>query len=301
VIYLKLLLTAVFWGGTFIAGRMLVGHVHPFAIAFLRFTVASALLLTILYKRHGRLPALPRQLWLPVLLLGMTGVFAYNMLFFWGLEYVHAGRAAIIVANNPVMIALGAALLFNHRLGPLKTLGVFVSVSGAMMAISRGHVAALFSGGLGLGDALIFGCVLSWVCFSLLGKSVLSKIPPLTSIAYASVAGTVLLSPFALHSGLLASLPIYSLVDWINIVYLGLFGTVLGFVWYYEGIEKIGPTRAALFINFVPISAILMAYAILDEPITWSLAGGAALVIIGVYLTNNGLALPWRRAARAVP
>ena len=65
-------------------------------------------------------------------------------------------------------------------------------------------------------------------------------------------------------------------------------------MWYYEGIEKIGPTRAGLFINFVPISAIALAYFILDEPLTWSLATGTVLVVSGVYLTNNGLRPPWK-------
>ena len=78
----------------------------------------------------------------------------------------------------------------------------------------------------------------------------------------------------------------YSLADWTSILFLGVFGTVLGFVWYYEGIRKIGPTKAGQFINFVPISAVLLAFLILGEPITWSLLTGGLFVISGVYLTN---------------
>jgi drug/metabolite transporter (DMT)-like permease len=62
---------------------------------------------------------------------------------------------------------------------------------------------------------------------------------------------------------------------------------VLGFVWFYEGINQIGPTRAGLFINFVPISAILLAFLILGEPLTLSLLFGTLLVSTGVYLTNR--------------
>jgi len=68
----------------------------------------------------------------------------------------------------------------------------------------------------------------------------------------------------------------------------GLFGTVLGFVWYYEGIKSIGPVRAGLFINFVPVSAVFLAFLILDEPLTASLLIGAILVSSGVYLTTLG-------------
>lgn len=294
-IYLKLLLTAIFWGGTFIAGRLLAAHVQPFSAAFLRFSVAAGLLLAVLYRRHGRLPSLPRPMWLPVLLLGLSGVFCYNFLFFWGLQTVPAGRAAVIIANNPVIIALGAALIFGHRLGWVKSVGVLLSVSGAILAISRGHLAGLFSGGLAWGDMLIFGCVLSWAAFSLIGKTVLDRVKPLVAIAYASVVGALLLLVPALMEDLLRQAAGCSILDWVSIVYLGLFGTVLGFVWYYEGIEKIGPTRSALFINFVPLSAMVLAYLILAEPVTWSLAMGAVLVISGVYLTNNGLSKPWGR------
>jgi len=73
---------------------------------------------------------------------------------------------------------------------------------------------------------------------------------------------------------------------WLSLFYLGFFGTVIGFVWYYEGIKALGPTKASLFINFVPISAVLLAFLILDEPITPSLLVGTILVSSGVYLTN---------------
>lgn len=257
--YVKLLLTAVFWGGTFISGRLLAGHVDPVCASFLRFAIASALLLILLRTAHGRFVFPERRLWPPVLLLGLTGVFAYNILFFGGLKLVPAGRASIIIANNPVFIALGAAVLFRHRLERVKSFGVGLSVCGAVTAISRGNPASLLTGGIGIGDLMIFGCVLSWVSFSLIGKTVLTRISPLVSIAYAAMAGTLLLLGPALANGLLGSLAIYSPADWINLAYLGIFGTVLGFVWYYQGIERIGPTRSALFINFVPISAIVMA------------------------------------------
>ena len=79
----------------------------------------------------------------------------------------------------------------------------------------------------------------------------------------------------------------YSIVDWACIFYLGYFGTVLGFVWYYEGINAIGPMKAGQFINFVPISAILLAFIFIGEPITMSLLIGTVLVSSGVYLTNR--------------
>ncbi|MEN8211601.1 MAG: DMT family transporter, partial [Thermodesulfobacteriota bacterium] len=79
----------------------------------------------------------------------------------------------------------------------------------------------------------------------------------------------------------------YNPVEWASLFYLGFFGTALGFSWYYAGIKKIGPMKAAVFINFVPISAIILAFFILKEPLTISLIIGAILVIAGVYLSNT--------------
>jgi drug/metabolite transporter (DMT)-like permease len=286
-IYLKLCAVAIFWGGTFIAGRLIAMDVGPFAAAFLRFAVAAGALGLIMLKNDRGLTR-PRRGLLPALfLLGLTGVFAYNVFFFNGLKLIEAGRASIIIANNPIGIALLAAILFKERLTVLKLSGILISITGALVVITRGQLAEVVRGGFGAGEIYIVGCVLSWVSFTLIGKTVVRELTPLASIFYAATIGAVLLFIPACMEGMLRVIGGYSLLDWMSIFYLGLFGTVLGFVWYYEGIRRIGATRAGLFINLVPISAILLGFFILQEPLSPSLLGGAVLVLSGVYLTNR--------------
>jgi drug/metabolite transporter (DMT)-like permease len=91
----------------------------------------------------------------------------------------------------------------------------------------------------------------------------------------------------AYMEGILHDIAYYGWLEWGSFTYLGVCGTVLGFIWYYQGIRTIGPTKAGLFINFVPISAILLAFFLLHEPVTLSLAFGVLLVSIGVYLANK--------------
>ncbi|MCK4987614.1 MAG: DMT family transporter [Desulfobacterales bacterium] len=284
--YLKLLLTAVFWGGTFVAGRSLAQNVGPFSAAFFRFAIASVFLVLLAWKVEGKITLIKKRQILPVFLLGLTGVFCYNLFFFKGLKLIEASRAAIIIANNPIFITLFSAIFFKEKLNTLKITGILISVSGAIIAISRGDVLEILQGNLGLGEFYIFLCVVSWVIFSLLGKVVMADLSPLSSVTYSSITGTILLFPPALREGL-ADCIYYSISDWWNIFYLGFFGTVLGIVWFYEGINQIGPTKAGLFINFVPISAILLAFFILGEPLTLSLLIGTILVTCGVYLTNR--------------
>jgi len=286
MVYAKLLMTAFFWGGTFISGRMLARDVGPYSAAFLRFAVAGVCLVIVLYRREGRFPLPSPSQILPVILLGLTGVFCYNVFFFNGLRLIEASRASIIIATNPIFITLFAVLIYGDRMTLVKAAGIVLSVAGAVLVISRGQTAMILQSGLGRGELFIFGCVASWVTFSLLGKAVLAHTTPLASITWSSIVGAACLLLPALNEDLPRCLS-YAPADWVNIVYLGVFGTVLGFVWYYEGIRTIGAVKAGLFINFVPISAVLLAFLILKEPLSFSLLIGAILVTAGVYLTNR--------------
>jgi drug/metabolite transporter (DMT)-like permease len=286
-IYLKLLLTAIFWGGTFVAGRLVAQKIGPYSIAFLRFAIASAFLLLLTWRIEGKLPKLKGPQIIPVILLGITGIFIYNVMFFKGLKIIEAGRASLIIATCPIFITISSAIFLKEKINLVKGIGIAVSVCGAIIVISKGNISRVLEGGLGLGEFYIFCCVLSWVAYSLIGKAVMNNLSPLASVSYSAAIGAVALSIPAFFEGLAQNISSQSATDWLCISYLGVFGTVIGFVWYYQGVERIGPTKAGLFINFVPISAILCSFVILREPITLSLAVGAVLVISGVYLTNR--------------
>ena len=284
-IYLKLIATMLIWGGTFITGRVLSQGVSPYVAAFLRFLIASLFLVCLTCKKEGGLPKIPKSQYLPLTLLGLTGVFCYNIFFFKGLSFIPAARASLIIANNPVLITLFAALLFKERLTRRTLCGVLLSVSGAIVVITNGHPAQLLALGVGPGELSIFICVASWVCYSLVGKGVMTHLTPLTSVCYSSVIGTLFLFPFAVSHGLFMTS--YTPLHLASLFYMGFFGTVLGFLWYYQGILALGPTRAGIFINIVPVSAILLAWLLLDEPVGPPIWIGALLVISGVTLTNS--------------
>jgi drug/metabolite transporter (DMT)-like permease len=287
ILYVKLVLTALFWGGTFVAGRIVSQHVPPFSAALLRFLVASLFLIGFVLKHHGRIPRLERDQIFPVLMLALTGVFAYNALFFSGLKTITASRASLIIASNPAFIALFAAVFFRDRLSIQKLLGIFLSMLGAITVISHGNPMRVFDGGLGMGELYICGCVASWVCYSLIGKLALQRLSPLVTVTYACGLGAVLLLLPALFEVSERGLALYPVAAWLGIVYLGFFGSALGFIWYYEGIREIGPARAGVFINIVPVSSIVLAFLFLNEALDVSLAAGALMVISGVFLTNR--------------
>lgn len=284
--YIKLILTAFFWGGTFIAGKAIAGEVDPYSAAFLRFAIASVFLVAITRATESRLPRINSRQLLIVIFLGLTGIFAYNIFFFTGLSLINANRASLIIATNPIFISLASALFFKEQLTPMKLLGLALSVSGALVIISGGDIPGIFRSGIGLGELAIFGCVLSWVSYSIMGKPLMAHLSPLASVCYSSLAGTALLLVPALFKGTFSHMAGYSLEAWCSLFYLGVFGTVLGFLWYYQGIRTIGPMKSGVFINFVPVSALILAYFILDEAVTPAILTGGLLVITGVFITN---------------
>ncbi len=284
--YISLVLTMFLWGGTFIAGRLLADSVEPASSAFLRFLIASAAMLVVTRFVEKKFILPPKNLWLPLILLGMTGVFAYNVFFFRGLQHINAGRASLIIACTPLVITIFAATFLHERLTLLKASGVLLSLVGAIMVISNGHPGSLLTGGFGPGEQAMVGCVLSWSAYSLIGRSVLTTLSPLTAVCYSSIIGTVFLSIPAIHGGLLSRLSMVSSSDWASLAYLGICGTALGFSLYYLAIKRIGATRAGIFINLVPLFSILLSWLILGESVKLIVLAGGCMVLTGVTLTN---------------
>ncbi len=284
--YIILITTMLFWGGTFIAGRILATSVAPASAAFLRFAIASAVLVSFVSMTKGRLPRPSGKQWFYLLLLGLTGVFSYNIFFFTGLRYINAGRASLIIASTPLVITVLATIFFKEQLTSRRLAGVLLSLVGAIIVISNGHPSLVLKLGFGPGEKALLGCVASWSAYSLIGRTVVSSLSPLVAVCYSSIIGTLLLFWPAFHEGLLRGLPHLSLTDWESLAYLGICGTAIGFSWYYKGIKKVGATRAGIFINLVPFFALILAWLILRENIRPVVLGGGVLILMGVALTN---------------
>ncbi|MGL4319007.1 MAG: DMT family transporter [Pseudomonas sp.] len=283
-VYVKLVAVAMIWGGTFVAGRHLVGAMEPLAAASVRFIIAS-LTLALVLPFSGVAWARPslRQCW-QLLLLGGCGIFLYNLCFFYGLQYTSASRAALIIALNPALIALAGFVLHGERLTPLRLLGIALCLLGAGMVIFEREESLL--GGAWWGDLLILGCVLSWVAYSVFSRGLSLALGPLHTVSYSIWLGTLMLCATTWALGGSAWLP--STADqWLSLIYLGAIGSALAYIWYYDGIRRIGATRAGVFIALNPLTGVLFGALLLDERLTPQIYLGGALAIAGVYLCNR--------------
>jgi drug/metabolite transporter (DMT)-like permease len=286
-------MTALFWGGTWIAGRVAVQEAAPFAVASYRFLIATLGLASLAWWTEGRVPMIREAGdWVNVVIMGATGIFAYNIFFLYGLRHITASRGALVVALNPVVVALVAWLVFGDRMTVSRAAGILLAMVGSLFVIGNGDPRSVFGGSMGLGEWLIIGCVVCWTLYTFAGRRATRTLSPLAATLYGSLVGWSMLTAGALAEGSLLSIPDFSWRVWVSIAFLGLLGTALAFTWYTDGVKRIGATRAAAFINLVPVAAVLLGAWLLDERLPPAVLAGGALVIVGVYITNRAAVRP---------
>jgi len=289
-VYLTLAAVTMIWGGTFVAGRFLAGSLSPLFAASLRFLLASAALLGFLWLARIPLARPTSRQWLQLLLLGFFGIFFYNLCFFYGLHYINASRASLIVVLNPAVFGLASWLFFKERLSALKILGILVCMGGASLVIVSGsHGGLQNSAQAWIGDLLIFGCVLSWAVYSLFSRHLTRALGPLTTVTYSIWLGTAMLWLVTWLRGEVSVEVISGLnpSQLLGLVYLGGLGSALAYIWYYDGIQRIGATRAGVFIGLNPLTAVIFGALLLGEQLTVIMGLGGGLILAGIYLCNR--------------
>jgi drug/metabolite transporter (DMT)-like permease len=285
MLYIKMVLMAVFWSGVFPAISIVLQSMGVFTSVFLRFSAAAVILLGLLYASEGRLRRLSPRESVLVVVLGLLGIALYNSLFTAGLALVEASRAALIVPTNPAFTALFAALILRERLGLTRGVGILLSVLGALWVLAKGDPRAFLAMDFGRGELLLVLCIFIWSAYTLLGRVALSSLSPMALTAYVMAAGAL---PTAIPAWLeQETFARVAWQSWTALAYLVVFGTVIPFLWFYEGVKALGAARAAQFINLVPPLAVAESILLLGEPFTPALLAGAALVVAGLYLTNR--------------
>ncbi|MFW9078528.1 DMT family transporter [Pseudomonas sp. P2757] len=292
-VYLTLAMVTMIWGGTWVAGRFLAGSLSPIFAASLRFLLASLALLGFMWLARIPLARPTPVQWLQLTLLGGFGIFFYNLCFFYGLNYINASRASLIVALNPAVIGLASWLLFKERLSRAKVAGIAICIAGAgVVIVSRNPQLLATTADAWIGDLLILGCVLGWGVYSLFSRSLNQSLGPLQTVTFSILLGTLMLWTLAAVRGELSwsALTQLGTTQWLSLIYLGLLGSALAYIGYYHGIRQIGATRAGVFIALNPLTAVIFGALLLGEQLTASMGLGGTLILAGIYLCNKPLA-----------
>ena len=284
--YLILTLSAVFFGGTWVAGEVAVAGLPPMTIASVRFIIASVLLYGwARLQGHERRPVTGRDIPL-ILTLGATAIAIYNALFLYGLRLAPASDGAIIVPGlAPVFTVLLAWPVLRERIGPWTVGGFGVALIGLYFVIGPGGGEP--SSTRLLGDIFFILGALCWGIYAVAGKTATVRFTPVTSTLYGTVAGTLMLIPFSLAERGWEALAAAPAVSWAGLLYLATFGTVLAFVFFYEGVKRIGAGPSSAFAFLVPVIGVVSSVILLDEHLTAGMVIGGVLVLVGLWLVQR--------------
>jgi drug/metabolite transporter (DMT)-like permease len=285
--YARLVAVPAIWGGTFVAGKHVVSVWSPMMGSFARYLVACAALLVAAFVLEGGLPPLTRRQWFSTFLLGLMGVFAYNLFFMASLERLPGSRAALIIALNPVITITISSLVLKERLSPRRWLGVAIALFGVWIVISHGDIASIASAGVGVGELFMLAAVTSWALYTIVGRKVLGGLSPLAATNYAALWGTLMLTLVAAPE-----IPDVTLaqLDWTMVgalLYLGICGTALAFVWYYMSVKRFGTAITSIFNNLVPVFGVAISVLLLGEELLVSMLVGGAITIVGVMMVSR--------------
>ncbi len=286
LIYLGLVVVVVVWGGAFTAIRILVRHASVFTVGFLRFVLTTAGLLVVmavLKPERRRIEPADRG---RVLLLALTGVVIYHLSLNYGEHSVSADVASLIVASMPVMVALLSRFWLRERLGRTKWAGISIALAGVVLLVTKGTPGASLEITNVGGAAIVALAPLSWATYTVASKPLVAKYGPLPLLTLAMGLGTLLLAPVGLPSTI-RDLGRLSLGDWGWLAFLAFACSTFAYaVWFYA-LRALRPSEVAVWVYFVPLTALAWAALVLDERLTAYVLLGGAMVLAGVILTER--------------
>jgi drug/metabolite transporter (DMT)-like permease len=286
IIAMLLILVSFVWAGSFIVVDITTKEMDPIDLGFLRFLIATPLMILIAVLRKKPLLLPKKELpWLVVL--GLTGVTLLYLFQFLGIHFTNAPTASVLINTNVIFIAILSGFFLQETLTRKRVAGIVLSFIGVfvIMFSDISKQALTFDNLFFIGGILMLLSAFCWALYSFVGKRLLKTYDEFVITTYAFGFGTLLYIPFViLHLG--PVLQRTSLNGWLAVLYLALTCSLFGYLGWYYALKNIDASKAAVFLNFIPLFTILMSF-FLGTSLTWFFLLGAALIIYGVYITQQ--------------
>ncbi|MBN9063485.1 MAG: DMT family transporter [Rhizobiales bacterium] len=284
--YLLLTLATMFWGGNAVASRLAVGEASPLLMTCLRW-LGVCFLIAPFYRREiaAGWPLIARRPWRIILaaILGQTG---FNVLMYVGAHYTSALNIGLLQGATPALVFLGVWLAYGTPISGLQAVGVAVTMVGVAVISSGGSLAALLALELNKGDAMMLVAVLLYAGYTVAmrDRPAMPAIAFFLTMALFAAAASLPLVPIEYALG---NLQWPTLKGWAIVAYVTIFPSFFSQIFYIRGIELIGPGRAGVFYNMLPVFAVLFAVAGLGEAFGWPQALAMALILGGIALAER--------------
>ncbi|MBB6214431.1 drug/metabolite transporter (DMT)-like permease [Anaerosolibacter carboniphilus] len=284
-VWLLLIVCNLFWAGNYVFGKYVIAEITPLGITFFRWAFAILLLFPIAHFLEKPEWKSVRKVWPSLVIMGILGIIAYNMLLYSALDYTSPTNAAFVSALNPGIMVVSSVLLTKEKISRLQILGIGISLLGVLVLLTQGNITQIFHTAYNRGDLLMVGAVVVWTAYSILGRR-LTMIPPITATAVSALFAVIMMAPFVFAQGM--DISNLSPLAITGIIYMIIFPSVGSFVFWNISVREIGPGQAGIFLNLIPVFTAVIS-GILGERITGAQSIGGLFVFAGVYLTTGML------------
>jgi drug/metabolite transporter (DMT)-like permease len=278
----------IFWGVSFIAIKVALKEIHPFMLLTLRYAIGALLLFFFQYQRDKTfLKQFACRDWIHIGILAIVGVSGLGLLQAYGLIYTSAINTGWIIAINPILITVAARFFLGEAVTTRKIAGILLGFFGLFLIITRGIFSlSLFRFASTFGDLLVFTSAIAWTTFTVGGKGFLSRFNPLSSITAIMGSGFLLILPLGILKGGWGNLFHLSPLTWMGVLFLGIFCSGLGYLFWYSALEKKDTGSVGMYLYLEPFVTLIGASLFLGEPIYWITLAGGAMTLAGVYLAT---------------
>jgi len=269
--YLLLSLTSFFWSLNWVIGRAIVGHVSPFALAFIRWVVAVAIMLPFAWPQiRAHWPAIRRN-WKMIVWLGFWGTGLHNVF-----AYL-------------VMIILLGWLIYRDTITRIQALGVGISAVGVLSILTQGDPGVFAHFELNKGDLIVLVGMIFWAAYTVFLRMKPADLPGLAMLACCGVVGVALLLPlFLIELAFFSGHVVFTPATVAAMLYVGVFPSFVGYVFWNRAVAQVGSNVAGIFVHLMPAFGSLLAWIFLGERIQLYHIVGIALILAGIAMTTRG-------------
>jgi drug/metabolite transporter (DMT)-like permease len=278
-----LVVVVLTWGANFGIVKSAFDTIPPLLFAALRFTVMAILLLAITFLREKEILIQKQDLG-KVIMVGVLGLGLYQVLWSIGLNLTSPSNSALILSIQPLLGVLYVDLVKKEPVGRQQYWGMLLALVGVVLVILKPTAKLHFSLETLPGDLLtLMAGFCAAIFFSVWSKPLLKTYSPLRLMSYCMVIGSLVLWIVSIF---LSQPVIWVEVwekTWWSMGYAVIFSGMLGHVFWYEGLERIGVTKSMVYLYFIPIWAVLFNFLMMGETIFLQQIFGGVLILLGVH------------------
>lgn len=277
---------SVLWGGSFFFNGAALRELPPLTLVFLRVALGAVILLPLLRVQGISFPK-GMAGWRTFVVIGLLNNVIPFSLIVAGQTFIPSGLASILNATTPLFTVLVMAAAAEEALQARRVAGVALGLAGVIILRGWGVEART---GQGLGILLCLGGALSYGFAALAARRLLKDSPPLGTATFQLMASTVMMAIVAAAMEQPWRLPVPGLATWLAVLGLAALSTALAYIVFFQIIRRSGATNVMLVTLLIPVTAVLLGWLVLGEPVSAREIAGA-IVIGSALLVIDGRAV----------